>query len=330
MKLEGIHHITAITGDAPRNVDFYVGLLGMRMVKKTVNQDDPTVYHLFYGDEAGSPGFDLTFFEYPGARPGRAGAGMVHLIQWRLGSQASLDFWAERLGGAGVAVEREQSSLSFADPEGLRHQLLVADVPDQPLRAVAPDLPAEHAIQGFHGARAYSGRPYASAELLTETLGFRRLEETAQDQAAAGTEAAAPEVPGSAEEGSQHWELRGDERGGLWTYDAPPAERGLPGGGTVHHIAFAMRLGEQDAWQERVAASGSAPTPVIDRFYFRSVYFREPSGVLFELATMGPGFATDEDAAQLGERLSLPPKFEPLREQLEQTLTPLPNPRAAG
>lgn len=306
MKLEGIHHITAITGDAPRNVEFYVGLLGMRMVKKTVNQDDPSVYHLFYGDDAGSPGFDLTFFEYPGVRPGRPGAGMVHLIQWRVAGPRALDFWAERLAAAGVDAEREAEGLTFADPEGLRHQLVAADVPDQPLTAKAPDIPGEHAIQGFHGARAYSARPAASVDLLTETLGFRQLSET-----------------------SDRWELRGDERGGLWTYDDPPAERGLGGGGTVHHIAFAMRLGEEDAWQERVAASAAAPTPVIDRFYFRSVYFREPSGVLFELATMGPGFDTDEDAARLGERLSLPPKFEPLRGQLEEILTPLPNPRAA-
>lgn len=308
MKLEGIHHITAITGDAPGNVEFYVGLLGMRLVKKTVNQDDPTVYHLFYGDEAGSPGFDLTFFEYPGARPGRTGAGMVHLIQWRLGGPAALEFWAERLTGAGVAVERQDGSLIFADPEGMRHQLLVVDVPDRPLTAAAPDVPAEHAIQGFHGARAYSARPAASAGLLAETLGFKRREG----------------------DGDAAWEVRGEERGGLWTYDAPPADRGLAGAGTVHHIAFAMRLGEEEAWQQRVRESGTAPTPVIDRFYFRSVYFREPSGVLFELATMGPGFDADEDPDRLGERLSLPPNFEPLRAQLETALTPLPNPRASA
>lgn len=315
MKLEGIHHITAITGDAPGNVEFYVGLLGMRLVKKTVNQDDPSVYHLFYGDDAGSPGFDLTFFEYPGARPGRAGAGMVHLVQWRVASDAALDFWAERLASADVETEREGARLRFSDPEGLRHELLVAsDIPDQPLVADAPDVPDEHAIQGFHGARAYSARPEASAELLAETLGFRRLDEDAD----------------AGDGGPQHWELRGDQRGGLWTYDPPPTERGLAGGGTVHHIAFAMRLGEQDQWREQVAASGHAPTPVIDRFYFRSIYFREPSGVLFELATMGPGFDADEDAAHLGERLSLPPKLEPLREQLEGTLTPLPDPRAGA
>lgn len=309
MKLEGIHHITAITGDAPRNVEFYVGLLGMRMVKKTVNQDDPTVYHLFYGDEAGSPGYDLTFFEYPGAPPGRAGAGMVHLIQWRVADTATIDFWRNRLNEAGVETQQVGEALRFSDPEGMRHELLPATgVSDTPLTASAPDIPAEHAIQGFHGARAYSAHPEKSAGLLSETLGFQ--------------------PQGEADE--RGWELRGDERGGLWVYDEPPADRGLPGGGTVHHIAWSMRLGEEEAWQNRVEGSVARPTPVIDRFYFRSVYFREPSGVLFELATMGPGFDTDEDAAHLGERLSLPPNFEALREQLEQTLTPLPNPRAAG
>ncbi len=202
MKLEGIHHITAITGDAPKNVEFYVGTLGMRMVKKTVNQDDPTVYHLFYGDEAGSPGFDMTFFEYPGAPRGRAGAGMVHRISWRVGSVEAIDFWAERLASHGVDTEREGDRLRFADPEGLGHELLVSTVADEPLTASAPDIPAEHAIQGFDGARAYSGRPEASEQLLSETLGFVK----------------------TGEDGG--WEVRGDKRGGLYAYDAPPAERG--------------------------------------------------------------------------------------------------------
>ena len=302
MQLEGIHHITAITGNAPANVEFYVGVLGLRMVKKTVNQDDPTVYHLFYADEAGSPGADLTFFEYPGARRGTAGAGMVHRIVSRVGSAAAIDFWERRLSERGIATERSApAGLLFADPEGLAHELVVADVPDAPLVADAPDIPREHALHGFDGVRAYAAEPARSSGLLRETLGFT----------------------GGAD-GS--WEVRGEERGGRYAYDAPPASRPVPGAGTVHHIAFATQIDEHEDWQQRVARAGVRPTPVIDRFYFRSVYFREPSGVLFELATIGPGFGADEDPAHLGERLSLPPKFEPLRAELERSLTPLPNP----
>jgi glyoxalase family protein len=303
MKLEGLHHITAITGDAPRNVEFYVGVLGLRMVKKTVNQDDPSVYHLFYADEAGSPGADLTFFEYPGLQPGRAGAGMVHRIAHRVAGEASLAFWEERLTGAGVEPARTDGSLRFADPEGLEHELVVSTAPDPPLAAVAPDVPQEHALRGFDGVRAYARDPERSTALLRDTLGFR-----------------------DREDGS--WELRGDERGAFYRYDAPPAERPLQGAGTVHHVAWASQTDDQDAWQRRIATSGARPTPVIDRFWFRSIYFREPSGVLFEIATMGPGFSTDEDPGHLGERLVLPPRFEPLRDQVERTLTPLPDPRA--
>ncbi len=286
------------------NVEFYAGVLGLRMVKKTVNQDDPTVYHLFYGDDDGSPGMDLTFFEYPGAVSGTAGAGMVHQIDWRVSSQAALDFWAERLAGAGVASTRGDGALDFADPEGLHHRLLLHDVPDPPLTASAPGVPAEHALQGFDGVRAYSAAPARSERLLDETLGFTRA---------------------SAE--LERWEVRGSERGGFYAYDPPPAAAPRPGGGTVHHVAFASLMDEHESWQHRVANAGAHPTQVIDRFYFRSIYFREPSGVLFEIATIGPGFAVDEDPEHLGEHLSLPPRFEPLRERLEHELTPLPYPR---
>ncbi len=304
MELHGIHHITAITGDAPANVEFYVGVLGLRLVKKTVNQDDPTVYHLFYGDEAGSPGADLTFFEYPGVGRGLPGAGMVHRIAWRVGSDAALEFWEERLRGAGSDPVRTDSALRFADPEGLEHELVVYDGPDTPLPADARDVPAEHALQGFDGVRAYTLDPARSTELLRDVLGFRDL-------------------------GDGRWEVRGEQRGGLYSYDLAPPIKPVPGAGSVHHVAFASRREEQAAWQEHVAGSRLArPTPVIDRFYFESIYFREPSRVLFEIATIGPGFATDEDPAHLGERLSLPPRFEPLRDQLERTLTPLPDPRA--
>jgi glyoxalase family protein len=303
MKLEGIHHITAITGDAAGNVDFYTGVLGLRLVKKTVNQDDPTVYHLFYADEQGSPGSDLTFFEYPGAARGQAGAGMVHLIVWRVASEAAIEFWEQRLAARGVDTERSAGALRFADPEGLAHELVVSDSPDRPLTAEAPGIPSEHALQGFEGARAYTGEPGRSERLLGSVLGF------------AGGE-------------DGRWEVRGDERGGFYTYDQAPEIEPRQGAGTVHHIAFAARYDDEEAWRERVVAGGAHATPVIDRFYFRSVYFREPSGVLFEIATIGPGFSADEDPERLGESLSLPPFLEGRRAEIERRLTPLPNPRA--
>jgi glyoxalase family protein len=301
MKLEGIHHITAITGDAPGNVDFYARVLGLRLVKKTVNQDDPTVYHLFYADEKGSAGTDLTFFEYPGATPGRAGAGMVHTIVWRVASPEAIDFWAERLAGEEVETERTEGRLRFADPEGLRHELVVDESGDDPLMAEHPEISAEHALRGFDTVRAYSARPDASRALLEEVLGFKA--------------------------GGDGYEARGDQRGGRYAYDDPPEPAGVQSAGTVHHVAWASTMEDHEAWQERLKQAGAPVTPVIDRFYFRSIYFREPSGVLFEIATLGPGFATDEDPEHLGERLSLPPNYERYRDQVERTLTPIENPR---
>ncbi|MGI9098751.1 MAG: VOC family protein, partial [Solirubrobacteraceae bacterium] len=171
MRLEGIHHITAITGDAPGNVDFYARVLGLRLVAKTVNQDDPTVYHLFYADEEGSPGADLTFFEYPGAALGRAGAGMVHRIEWAVEGREALDFWQTRLEGEGVATQRGDETLRFTDLEGLAHELIVGVRTNAPLSAYHPEIPPAHALQGFLGVRAYSARPDASAQLLQDVLG---------------------------------------------------------------------------------------------------------------------------------------------------------------
>jgi glyoxalase family protein len=304
MKLEGIHHITCITGNAPGNVEFYVGVLGLRLVKKSVNQDDPTVYHLFYADEKGSAGSDITFFEYPGARRGRAGAGMIHRITWRVGSEAALDFWAERLEAHGIESTRDNGRLRFEDPEGLGLELAVVQSNDPPLVAEHPEIPTEHALQGFHSVRAYSAAPEASRSLLEETLAFEPR-------------------------GGTKWEARGMERGGIYAYDEPPPEPGVGGAGTVHHVAWASTMDDHETWRDRVAAAGAQPTPVIDRYYFRSIYFREPSGVLFEIATLGPGFTTDEPLETLGERLALPPDYEALRDRLEDVLTPLPNPRAA-
>ena len=305
MKLDGIHHITAITGDAPANVEFYTGVLGLRLVKKSVNQDDPTVYHLFYGDEQGSPGADLTFFEYPGVAPGRPGAGMVHRIVWRVSSQQALEFWKERLGSHRTSASLTEGGLLFADPEGLEHELIARTNGDEPLSALAPGIPSEHALQGFDGVRAYIADPARSAGLLADTLGF------------------------TSDDGST-WTVRGPSRGSFYAYDPPPqGVTPVQGAGSVHHVAFASQPQELQDWRSRVAAAGARPTPVIDRFYFRSVYFREPSGVLFEIATIGPGFAVDEDAAHLGEHLSLPPRLEPMRARLEAALTPLPAPERA-
>jgi glyoxalase family protein len=305
MQLEGIHHVTCITGDAPANVAFYTGVLGLRLVKKTVNQDDPTVYHLFYADEEGSAGADITFFEYPGAGRGHAGLGMVHTVTFRVASGEALAFWESRLGEHGVRSAREADRLRFEDPEGLGLELVVSDAPDDPLVARHPEIPAELALQGFDAVRAFAADPERSRRLLEEVMGFRPIGEAA-------------------------WELRGPERGGLYAYDLPATSgQGIPGAGTVHHVAWASTMEDHEAWQRRVTEAGMHATPVIDRFWFRSVYFREPSGVLFELATLGPGFGIDEDPEHLGEALILPPAFEHLRAQLEQVLTPLPDPRVA-
>jgi glyoxalase family protein len=300
MKLEGIHHITAITGDAQDNIDFYAGVMGLRLVKKTVNQDDPSVYHLFFADERGNAGADITFFEFPGVPRGRAGDGMVHTVGWRVSAPAALDFWAERLGDRGIETERDGNVLRFADPEGLGIELRVGAVDDEPLIAEHPEIPREHALQGFDGVRAFSSDPARSEGLLSE-LGF------------AG--------------GEGEWEARGSRRGGLYVYDEPPEQRGLQGAGTVHHVAWASTMEEHEAWRERVLAGGGRPTPVIDRFYFRSIYFREPSGVLFEIATLGPGFDVDEPLESLGEKLSLPPDYEHLRDRVETNLKPVHSPR---
>ena len=229
---------------------------------------------------------------------------MIHRVVWRVGAPEALDFWSERLAGAGIETTREGNNLLFRDPEGLEHELVVADVPDEPLIAEHPEVPAEHALQGFHAVRAFASDPERSRTLLEEGLDFQ-----------------------SSGDG---WEARGDERGGLYFYDAPPAERGIQGAGTVHHVAWNSADEDHEAWRDRVAKNGAHPTQVIDRHYFKSIYFREPSGVLFELATPSPGFTIDEPLETLGEKLSIPPRLEELREQIEATVRPLENPRTAA
>jgi glyoxalase family protein len=304
VQLEGVHHITAITGDAPRNVDFYTRVLGLRLVAKTVNQDDPSVYHLFYADEQGRPGAELTFFEYPHAAPGRVGAGMVHRIVSRVGSEEALAFWAERFAAEGVPHERVGDRLRFADPEGLGHELAVRPGGDAPLRAEHPEVPAELALQGFDGVRAYSFRPDASGAVLEGLLGA-----TAR--------------------GDDTWELRGEVRGATIAYDAPPTEPGRQSAGTVHHVAWGTTMAEHPRWDALLRDAGVPTSGIIDRHYFHSIYFREPSGVLFEIADDGPGFTVDGySVEQLGSTIILPPQLEPHRERIEAILTPLPDPRA--
>jgi len=308
MRLQGLHHVTAITANAQANVDFYVGLLGLRMVKKTVNFDAPDVYHLYYGDDLGHPGSVLTFFEFPGAARGRAGDGAVHLLQWRVADDAALDFWARRLQDAGVDAVRADGSLRFADGEGLTHELLTAQVIDPPLIARAPDIPPEHALRGFQGVRAYARDPSLSARLLVD-LGFL-----------------APD-----DDDPSGWVLGGPDRTATLHYDTPPERVAVQGAGSVHHIAWAA-ANDDELLQGRHIATGDGrhATELIDRQYFHSVYFREPSGVLFELATLPPGFTVDEPAETLGEALKLPPQYESRRDELERRLTPIVNPHSVA
>jgi glyoxalase family protein len=216
-------------------------------------------------------------------------------------SPDSIRFWADRLGAEAVEVRHDGDRLLFADPEGLEHELRVDDSGDEPLTAEHRDVPRELALQGFDAVRAYADDPDRSTALLEDALGFERK--------------------------GEGWEARGEHRRGLYVYDAAPEARGVQGAGSVHHVAWASSMEEHEEWRERVLRGGGRPTPVIDRFYFRSIYFREPSGVLFEIATIGPGFAADEDPEHLGERLSLPPAFEHLRDRVEGSLTPLPDTR---
>src|SRR3954451_11246148 len=299
MKFTGLHHITMITGDARENARFYGDLLGLRLVKKTVNFDQPQAYHLYFGDETGAPGSILTWFEFPGAARGRAGAGSIHTLQLAVADEAALDFWEQRL--AGSETTREPGVLRFADYDGLKLELLVSDLGNAPLTATHPDVPAEYAIQGPVGARAYAIFHGVEDSILTELLAFTY-------------------------QGAGEYVLEGSDRRFRFGYDAP-VYNDQQGAGSVHHIAWASNDEDHLAWQERIAAAGGLVTDVRDRDYFKSIYFRVPTGVLFEIATLSPGFAVDEDPEHLGEALRLPKQHEHLREQLERILTPLTNPR---
>jgi len=304
MRLEGLHHITMITGDAQSNVAFYADVLGLRLVKKTVNFDDPSAYHLYFGDETGAPGSILTWFEFAGAAPGRPGVGMIHTLQLGVPSEASLDFWEQRLKAKAANPTRVSArTLRVADPDGLALELVVADDGNPPLQAAHPEVPAEHAIAGLDGARAYSMFHGVEEKVLTDILGFEHL-------------------------GDGEYRVQGQERHFHWAYDEAPDHQPRPGAGAVHHIAWASQDDEHVAWQEKVRAADGYVTEVIDRDYFNAIYFREPRGVLFEIATLSPGFATDEDPEHLGEELRLPKQHEHLRAQLERSLRPVVNPRS--
>lgn len=304
MHLNGIHHISAITGDARRNAAFYTGVMGLRLVAKTVNQDDPGAYHLFYGDEHARPGADLTFFEYPGAMPGRVGAGVAHRIVWRVGSHEALGFWERRLAGEAQNVVRDGDELRFEDPEGLGHALVVDASGDPPLSAEHPGIPAEHALQGFEGVRVYSAAPEATSAVLERLMGA-----TSRDDGA--------------------FEVRGGSRGGWISVDpAPGGAWAHQGAGVIHHIAFSTNDDDQPEWDRILREARIGTSGIVDRHFFRSLYFREPGGLLFELATEEPGFTVTAPEEEFGRELFLPPWLEHRRDQIEARLVSIPDPRA--
>jgi glyoxalase family protein len=308
----GYHHITCIAGDPQENVDFYAGVLGLRLVKRSVNQDDPTTYHLFYADAHGTPGTDLTFFPWPQLPPARPGVGLAVEVALAV-PEGSLGFWAERLSRYGTAVHGLEVSfgevrLRFEDPHGL--PLALVEVRG---RGFAPwedsPVPADFQVRGLHGARVWEASLALTEYFLVEVLGF---------------------VP-AGEEGGWHRYAAGGGGSGcvLDVREKPLGPPGRWGVGGVHHLAWRVRDDEHQAEvRRRVAWAGGNPTPVIDRFWFKSVYFREPGGVLLELATDGPGFTVDEAPEQLGTALVLPPWLEPSRGLLEARLRPLRYPPA--
>jgi glyoxalase family protein len=322
-RVNGLHHITAISGPAQENLDFYAGVLGMRLVKRSVNQDDPGTYHLFYADAAGSPGTDLTFFPWAHMAPPRLGHGLTIEVSLEIPA-GSIDYWGRRLEKYGVSLQRVErrfgdTVLPFVDPHGLRVALVESArglrlSSGQGLkRASTPwdgsPVPGERQIRGLYGAQLWEREAAPTTDFLTRVLGFERL----------GSEG--------------EWTRYGftDVAGIIDVREARDTRRGAWGVGAVHHLAWRVNDDEhQLAMRARVEEGGGHATPVIDRFWFRSVYFKEPGGVLFELATDGPGFAVDEDPAHLGETLVLPPFLEHHRAQIERVLPHLTMPVPAA
>jgi len=308
--MSGIHHVTAIAGRADRNLDFFTRVLGLRLVKKTVNFDDPGTYHLYYGDEQGQPGTILTFFPWEHAAAGHLGVGETQQTAFRIPASA-IGFWTHRLLEKSVthgAPEKRfgETVLPFADPDGMRFALVgQSGTPGENEKGwSAGEIPAEHAIRGFHGATLLVNNAAPTAAILTDVLGFREV----------AREGALARYRGDAPLGA-HVDLR----------EAGDFPRGRMGRGSVHHIAFRA---PDDAAQAAMASKLAAdhhmhPTEQKDRNYFRSIYFREPNGILFEIATDQPGFAVDEPASELGRSLKLPPFLEPRRAELEAKLPPL-------
>jgi glyoxalase family protein len=312
--ISGIHHITAICGNAQENLDFYSGLLGMRLVKKSVNQDDPGTYHLFYADADGHPGTDLTFFPFRDSPPGRAGHGIGAEIALAIPA-GSFEYWQDRLSQHGVEIKgtgtrRGDRDITFIDPHG--QQLALVETSDERLFRAwdKSTVPVDKQIVGLHAVRAWERELAPTAAFLTQTLGF--IDFGVED----GWHRFGVDAGGS----GKHIELR----------EMPDSARGAWGVGTMHHVAWRVADDETElAVRERIAKAHRRPTEVIDRFWFRSVYFLEPGGVLFELATDGPGFTTDESLEHLGEQLVLPPWLEAHRREIEAALPVLGAPVSA-
>jgi glyoxalase family protein len=306
--VHGIHHVTCISGDAQQNFDFYTQVLGLRLVKRSVNQDVPDTYHLFYADAEGNPGTDLTFFPWPQMPPGRKGAGLAVEVGMAV-PEGSLGFWAERLAAHGVDQDAPETRfgepvLRLRDPHGLELSLTETSKPQEAVPWRESPVPERHQIRGFHSVRLWERDLAVTARFLRDALGFELM----------------------GEDGG--WHRFGADGGGsgkwLEVRELPGERLGAWGTGAVHHVAFRVADDEEEIQvQQRVRAAGGSPTPVIDRFWFHSVYFKEPGGVLFEIATEEPGFTVDEDLAHLGERLILPPWLEPHRREIEAALTPL-------
>ncbi|MBD3765380.1 MAG: ring-cleaving dioxygenase [Rhodobacterales bacterium] len=298
--IPGIHHVTAISGPAQANVDFYTATLGQRLVKRTVNFDAPDTWHLYYGDRAGSPGAIMTFFPFADAAPGRIGPGMASAHAYAVPA-GRFDGWLDRLRAAGIAfagpVDRFGARvITLRDPDGA------------PVELVETDGTAEADLDGFHSVTLWLRDPARTARLLTRVFGYVE----AGHERTPGAERLRLVAPGGA---------RGSVVDLLRT-DVAPAAR--PGAGTIHHVAFrAPGVQDQVAWQDILAQAGHRTTPVIDRQYFNAIYFREPGGVLFEIATDAPGFAVDEPEQTMGTRLMLPPQYEPIRDRIERVLPPL-------